>query len=108
MEDYTKAEGDLTLAGADLSGTDLRHKDLSDMILFGTDLRGSKLYGAKVALRCESFDGVKLDDSQFATLLLMLQMCDVNPKFQVGLRDLVRRVTGDQHFHTLQRWLKLA
>jgi len=102
------SNGDTSLTGADLSGADFRHMDLSGKILFGTDLRGANLYDAKISLTCETFDGVKLDNTQFAKLLLMLQMADVDPKFQVGLRDLVRRVTGDTHFTALQRWLRLA
>lgn len=106
--EYMSSTGDTSLTGQDLSGADLRHIDLADKILFGTDLRGADLYDARITLKCETFDGVKLDDTQVAKLLLMFQLADINPKFQVGLRDLVRRVTGDRHFTALQRWLRLA
>lgn len=106
--EYVSSQGDSSLAGKDLSGTDLRHRDLSDFILFQTDLRGANLYGCKFKASCEQFDGVKLDDETVAKLLLMIQMADISPKWQVGLRDLVRRTTGDNFFRALQRWLKLA
>ncbi len=102
------SNGDSSLTGVDLTGADLRHLDLSGKILFGTDLRGANLHDTKISLTCETWDGVKLDDIQVAKLLLMIQMADINPKFQVGLRDLVRRVTGDTHFTALSRWLRLA
>lgn len=102
------SNGDQSLTGEDLRDADLRHIDLSGKILFQTDLRGANLYNAKVSLKCETFDGVKLDNEQMAKLLLMISMADVDPKFQVGLRDLVRRVTGDAHFRALERWLKLS
>lgn len=94
--------------GADLSNQDLRHTDLTNKILFGANLRGSELYGASISLKCPTFDGTKLDETQVATLLLMISLADINPKFQVGLRDLVRRVTGDKHFALLQRYLQIA
>jgi hypothetical protein len=94
--------------GADLSNQDLRHTDFTNKILFGTNLRGSELYGAAISLKCDTFDGAKFDPSQVATLLLMISLADIDPKFQVGLRDLVRRVTGEKHFAALQRYLQVA
>ena len=108
MEEYVASTGDSSLTGEDLRDLDLRHQDLTDKILFQTDLRGANLYGASISLKCETFDGTKLDDLQVAKLLLMIQLADINPKFQVGLRDLVRRVTGDKHFAALERWLRLS
>lgn len=94
--------------GADLSNQDLRHADLTNKILFGANLRGSELYGISISLKCETFDGCKLDETQVATLLLMIAQADMNSKFQVGLRDLVRRVTGEKHFAALQRYLHVS
>ena len=108
VEDYVASSGDSSLTGEDLKDADLRHMDLSEKILFGTDLRGANLYGTKISLKCESFDGAKLDNTQVAKLLLMIQLADIDPKYQVGLRDLVRRVTGDKHFAALNKWMKLA
>ena len=108
MEDYVSASGDCSLTGADLKDADLRHLDLSDKILFGADLRGANLYGAKIAIKCEQFDGAKLDNTQVCKLLLMIQLADIDPKLQIGLRDLVRRVSGDKHFEALSKWMKLA
>jgi hypothetical protein len=99
---------DKTYVGKDLTNEDLRHHDLSGKILFNTDLRGSNLHGVRISLECSTFDGVKLDDEQVAKLLLMLSLADINPKFQVGLRDLTRRVTGDKFFAALQRYLQLT
>lgn len=107
-EEYVSSNGDTSLVGKDLSGADLRHHNLTSKILFGTDLRGANLYDARISLRCETFDGAKLDNTQVAKLLLMIQLADIDPKLQVGLRDLVRRVTGERHFEALQRWLRLA
>lgn len=108
VENQSTEGDDPTLVGADLRDTDLRHRDLSDLILFQTDLRGANLYGAKVSLRCQTFDSVKLSDEQVSQILLMLQTADINPKFQVGIRDLVRRVTGEKYFAALSRWLRLV
>jgi hypothetical protein len=102
-------EGDDTsLVGADLRDHDLRHVDLRDRVLFQADLRGAKLYNMGISLRCQTFDGVKLDKTQVAQLLLMLQTADIDPKFQVGLRDLVKRVCGEDEYKVLIRWLKLV
>lgn len=105
--EFVANTGDTSLTGQDLNGADLRHQNLVDKILFGTDLRGADLYDARIALKCQTFDGCKLDDEQVAKLLLMIQLADINPKWQVGLRDLVRRVTGEKYFAKLARWLRL-
>ena len=97
-----------SLVGADLRNEDLRHSDLTEQILFGSDFRGSNLYGAKISLKCETFDGAKFDSESVAKLLLMISLADIDPKWQVGLRDLVRRVTGEQFFAALQRYLQIA
>lgn len=106
--EYVSSSGDSSLVGADLKDADLRHLDLSTHIMFGADLTGANLYDTKISLRCEQFDGATLDDIQVAKLLLMIQLGNINSKYQVGLRDLVRRVTGDKHFEALSRWMKLA
>jgi hypothetical protein len=96
------------LIGKDCSGQDFRNKDLTGNVLFGTDMRGAKLNGVRVSLECKTFDGVQLDDSQVAVFLLMLQTADINPEWQDGLRDLVRRVSGEKAFETLSRYLKIV
>lgn len=108
QEQYGASQGDPLLTGKDLREADLRFKDLSDYILFGTDLRGADLYGAKIALKCEQVDGCKIDDIQAAKLFLMLSLFDMNPKYQVRLRDMVRAVTGEKHYTALERWLKIV
>lgn len=108
VENMSTEGDDTSLVGADLREADLRHQDLRGKVLFQADLRGANLYNTGVSLRCQTFDGVKLDDQQFAQLLLMLQTADVNPKFQVGVRDLVKRVVGEDRYKALYRWLKLV
>ena len=89
--------------------SDLRCQDLSDRVLFGHDLSGTKLYGAKISLRCETFDGLKLDDTQLAMLLLMISQVSMpTTAWRDGLRQLVRDEIGDDAFRTLERYLQLA
>ncbi len=102
-------EGDDTsLVGADLRESDLRHVDLRGKVLFQADLRGADLYNVGFSMRCQTFDGVKLDPVQVAQLLLMIQTADIDPKYQVGLRDLVKRVVGEEKYKALYRWLRLV
>jgi hypothetical protein len=98
---------DISLVGADLREADLRNTDLSNKVLFLTDLRGAKLYGAKVALECQQFHKVRLDNTQVATLLLMIALADIEPKYKQGLQQLVQSVVGDQ-YEALQRMLRLV
>lgn len=108
MEEMSTESDDRSLVGQDLRNEDLRHFDLSDKVLFQADLRGAKLYGAKVSIKCAQFDGVRLDQDQVAQLLLLIQSADIDPKFQVGLRDLVKRVIGEARFKAIYRWLHLV
>ncbi len=109
MDETMACEGDDTsLVGADLREADLRHMDLRKKVLFQADLRGAKLYNVSFSMRCQTWDGVKLDNEQVAQLLLMIQSADIDPKFQVGLRDLVRRVSGEGKYKALSRWLHIV
>jgi hypothetical protein len=101
-------ELDTSLVGKDLSGRDLRHKDLTKKVLFKTNLRGAKLYGAEISVRCETFDGVELDDDQVSLLLLMLAEADIDPAWEEGLRSLVKSVVGDQKSQAIGRYLKVV
>ena len=98
---------DTEYAGIDLRDADLRHKNLAGKVLFGTDLRGAQLTGLRISLECATFDGVKLDDTQVAMLLLMVSLADVNPEWVDGLRGLVKHVTGDKQFLALERFLRI-
>lgn len=98
---------DTSLVGKDLSGQDLRHRDLSGKVLFETDLRNAKLYGAKISLACETFDGVKLDDSQVALLLIMISKAEMDPVYQEGLRRLVYQAMGEYRYSALLRMTSL-
>ena len=109
MEENMSGVGDdASLVGADLREADLRHHDLRGKVLFQTDLRGANLYNVGFSMRCQTWDGVKLDAEQVAQLLLMIQSADIDPKFQVGIRDLVKRVVGEAKYKALHKWLKLV
>jgi hypothetical protein len=99
---------DTSWVGQDKTGLDLRYQDLSARTLFQTDLRGSKLYGAKIALTCGQFDGVRLDDEQVAALLFMLYQADISPEWQSGLEALIYEVAGHGVAARLHRFMKLA
>lgn len=109
MEENMSGVGDDTsLVGADLREADLRHVDLRGKVLFQADMRGANLYNTGFSMRCQTFDGARLDNQQVAQLLLMIQTADIDPKFQVGIRDLVKRVIGEDKYKVLYRWLKLV
>lgn len=108
MENVSCASDDTSLVGADLRESDLRHVDLRGKVLFQADLRGANLYNTGISLRCQTFDGAKLDNDQVAQLLLMLQTADIDPKAQVGIRDLVKRLVGEAKYKALFKWLKLV
>jgi hypothetical protein len=93
----------------DLAGQDLRNQDLSERTMFGVDLRGAKLYGAKVSLKCEQFDGVKLDDDQMAQLLLMIAESDtdVNTGWYSEIHQAVRSCLGRERYQAHCRLLRL-
>jgi uncharacterized protein YjbI with pentapeptide repeats len=102
------SEPDSSLAGKDLSGQDLRYTDLSDKVLFDTDLRGAQLYGVRLSMLCQQFDGVKLDNTQIASLLMIISQADIDPRFKQGLNALVESVAGSSSYKALQRMLRLA
>jgi hypothetical protein len=108
VENVSCASDDTSLVGADLRDADLRHVDLRGKVLFQADLRGANLYNTGISLRCQTFDGVTLDNDQVAQLLLMLQTADIDPKAQVGMRDLVKRLVGEAKYKALFKWLKLV
>lgn len=88
---------------------DLRFQDLTSRTLFGVDLRGKKLYGATISLKCETFDGVKVDEYQLAMLLLMISQADMpTTAWRDGLRALVESEIGEQQLRTLERYLQLS
>lgn len=99
---------DTEYAGADFSHQDLRNRNFAGKVLFGTDLRHAKLKGLRISLECATFDGVKLDDLQMATLLMMVSLADVNPDWVDGVRELVKRVTGTSQFEALERYLRVT
>lgn len=99
---------DTSLAGTDLRGSDLRGKDFTNHVLFGTDLRGARLYGLKIALKCQSFDGVKLDSEQVGLLLLMISLADIDPDIVEALRALVKEHIGAQALDTMSRYLQIV
>ncbi len=107
-ENMSGVGDDVSLVGADLQGADLRHVDLRGKVLFQADLRGANLFNTGFSMRCQTFDGVKLDPQQVAQLLLMIQTADIDPKYQVGIRDLVKRVIGEDKYKALYKWLKLV
>lgn len=107
-ENMSCASDDTSLVGADLREADLRHVDLRGKVLFQADLRGANLYDTGVSLRCQTFDSVKLDDTQVCQLLLMIQSADINPKLQVRLRDTVRAILGEDKYKVMTRWLKIV
>jgi hypothetical protein len=96
------------MAGGDFKGTDLRLRDLSNHVLFDADLRGAKLHGAKIALVCHQFDGVKLDNEQVAYLLLMISQANIDPRYVTGIQETVARVVGKDAYQALQRLLRLV
>jgi hypothetical protein len=98
---------DASLAGKNLSGLDLRGDDLTGKVLFATDLRGAKLYGARISLQCQTFDGAKLDNTQVAQLLLMLSLADIDPALQGQLDQLAKQAAGPS-YGALKRLLRLA
>jgi hypothetical protein len=74
-----------------------------------TDLRRAKLYGAKISLTCDTFDGVKLDETQMATLLLMIAQAHMpTTAWLDGIRDLVASEIGVKELDKLERYLGLA
>jgi uncharacterized protein YjbI with pentapeptide repeats len=99
---------DVSMAGKDFRGQSLRNADLTDKILFGTDLREADLYGAKISLLCQTFDGVKLSDLQVAYLLLMIAQADIDPVYQRGLHDLTLSVIGKTKHGVLLRMLRVV
>lgn len=100
-------KADSSLTGKDLRGQDLRYSDLTDKVLFETDLRGADLYGAKISLHCQTFDGVKLDNSQVAYLLMMLSKADIDPQYRDGIHKLTRAVAGERAYQVLLRLMSL-
>lgn len=101
-------EIDTSLAGKDLSGRDLRGYDFTGKSLFGTELSGAQLYGAKIDIACHTFDGLKIDDTQIATLLLMFGMADIDASWKSALEHIVRIRVGDDRLSVLRRYLQLA
>jgi hypothetical protein len=88
---------------------DLRYRDLTEQVLFHVDLRGKKLYGAKISLKCETFDGLKLDPTQMSMLLLMISLADMSTTaWRDGLLNLIESEIGAQELKTLKRYLQLA
>lgn len=102
-----KPEPDRSLVGADLRGQDLRRFDFRDKILFRADLREANLHGASITIDCQTFDGVKLDNYQVATLVMMLAQADIDPRVQHELLDTARVAVGENDFHVLQRVLRV-
>jgi hypothetical protein len=87
---------------------DWRHRDLTDQVLFGQDLTGKRLYGARISLKCDTFDGVKLDHQQVAMLLLMIAMADIDPAVVRALHTVVEVAVGSHEYSVLKRYLELA
>jgi hypothetical protein len=82
--------------------------DFSGRVMYGEDLRHCRLYGAKVSLTCEQFDGVKLTDRQVSLLVLMLCEADFSKGMQDQLRMAVKESLGDEEYELLCRYLKVA
>lgn len=82
--------------------------DLSEQVLYGKDLRGQNLYGAKVSLKCDTFDGVLIDNQQLALLLLLIQLAEIDHQYQQRLRDLARDIVGEEHYRVLLRYMLVA
>lgn len=91
-----------------LAQQNLATVDLSDQVLFGVDLQGKQLYGVKVRMICDTFDGVKLDNRQIALLLLMIGLTDSDPRWKAGVHQLVKAVIGEREYRVLVRYLQLA
>lgn len=87
---------------------DWRHRDLTGQTLFGVDLSGKRLYGAKIALKCDTFDGVKLDRQQVAMLLLMIAMADIDPAMARSIHTVVEATVGSKEYAVLKRYLEIA
>lgn len=91
-----------------LTSQNLANVDLTDQVLFGADLQGKQLYGVKIRLTCDTFDGVKLDNRQVALLLLMMGLTDTDPRWKRGLHQLVLSVIGEREYRILTRYIQLA
>lgn len=96
------------LVGQNLSRQDLRGRDLSDHVLYRTNLTGANLYGAKITLSCDSFDGVALDNQQVALLLGLLLLADVSDVAKAELRDAMISILGSmERYDRVSAYLKL-
>lgn len=91
----------------DKSGQDFRGADLRDHILFETDLRGSNLYNVGISVDCDTFTGVRLDDTQVALFLRLIASASIDPQWQVGLKALVKDVIGQANDNALTRYLQI-
>lgn len=108
VDEEMAKSSDNSLAGKDLRGDDLRGADLTDKVLFGADARGAKFYDAKVSLNCATFDGLRLDDEQFALLALLIARADVDGRWKAGIQALVSEICGGRNLHAYLRYLDLA
>lgn len=99
---------DTSWAGTDHRYADLREADLHGKVLFQCDLRGAALYGLVISVNCDTFDGVKLDDHQMATLLRVIGMAETtSPAWRNGIAALVTSIIGPEASAVLTRYLQI-
>ena len=101
--------GSLTEFAPDTSHVDedLRNVDLTGQVLFYCDFRGANLYNAKISLNCATFHGLKLDDTQVATLLRLVGLAQIDAAWKDGLRLLIESIIGKDRNDLLSRYLKI-